>query len=120
MKIFNKYECCRGITLFSFGRYRAEIWFIPANYKIVEHSHPEENVELMFIFGRTKFFRRCLRTGRVDWLNTKWNMIGRCFTVKCSDSHWFETNEWPLVFINFQSFLKPENKKSACEDFKIS
>jgi hypothetical protein len=119
MALINKYERCRGLTLFKWGRKRMELWYIPPGYKIIEHTHPDENVELMFIFGKTRFFRRDIYTGKIDYVITNWKYFAKRFTVGCFHSHWFETTSWPLVFINFQTFLWGTKPRSAAKDFLI-
>jgi len=119
MSFINRYGPCWGVTLYSLKNKRAEIWFIPANYTIVEHCHPSENVELCYIFGRTKFFRRDLYSGRVKEAIMTWRNWLTCFSVRHHHSHWFSTISWPLIFINFQTFLPGHKPVSAATDFKI-
>lgn len=117
--IVNTYGPCVGLTLYRVGIHRAECWYIPAWYTIVEHTHPNENVELMFIFGKTNFWRRNLTTGVIKSVETSWRFFARRFSVKYFHSHKFTTTSWPLVFINFQTFLFDMKPKSAAEDFQI-
>lgn len=116
--IFNKHEECRGITLFKFKQFRAEIWYCPAGYNIVEHSHPQEDVELLYIFGSTIFSRRDLRFE--DKRESAKPKFLRSFSVKHYHSHWFEVGKYPLVFINFQKFLKGNKPVSAATDFEVT
>ncbi len=118
MTIFNKYGPCRGFTLFKFGQRRAEIWYIPSGYTIVEHRHPEEDVELMYLMGSTAFCRRDIRTNVVESAEVKWpKNFGCCYGVKHYHTHWFSVGKWPLIFINFQKFLPGLKPKSAAIDF---
>jgi len=114
--MFNRYEKCFGITLYSIGQKRAELWFVLPNYTIKEHTHNQENIELMFLFGKTVFSRS--RDGEYAFLTTSWKFFGRCFTVLAGDAHSFTTSSWPLVFINFQTFLGKNKPKSAALDFQ--
>lgn len=118
MSILNKYGPCVGFTLYKFFNKRAEIWFIPGNYEIVEHSHPNEDVELMFVFGKTEFYKRNIPTDKITSHRTSFCSWLRCFSVKHDDAHWFRTSSWPLVFINFQTFLNNHEPVSAAIDFK--
>lgn len=120
MSVINRFGPCWGFTLYSFWNKRAEIWFIPANYTIVEHSHPSENVELCYIFGRTKFLRRDLYTGKIKEATMTWRNWLTCFSVKHHHSHWFSTSNWPLIFINFQTFLPGYKPVSASVDFTVT
>lgn len=115
--IINRHEDCIGITLYSFGKYRAEIWICPPCYRIEEHSHPSEDVELMHLYGKTIFYRRNLWTGVLDSVTPK--MFQR-FSVRHSDSHWFSVGDRRLIFINFQTFLNGEKPRSAAIDFEIT
>lgn len=118
MGIFNRYGPCRGLTLFKWGQRRAEIWYIPSGYTIVEHRHPEEDVELMYLMGSTAFCRRDIRTNVIESAQVKWPAnVGRCYGVKHYHTHWFSVGKWPLVFINFQKFMPGLKPKSAAIDF---
>lgn len=119
MSIFNKYGPCRGITLYRFGKKRAEIWFIPRNYKIEIHRHSHENIELMFLFGQTTFWRRSVISLVEESLKTCWKYFGRCFSVKSYHQHSFITTKWPLIFINYQTFLTSYKPESAAQDFLL-
>lgn len=117
MSIFNRHEKCFGITLYRFGRYRAEIWFCAPLYNIVEHSHFEEDVELMHIYGDTKFTRRNLWNGAIESVIPR---MFQKFSVRHYHSHWFSVGKKWLVFINFQKFRKNYKPKSAAIDFNIT
>ena len=117
MSIINKYDSCIGITLFRFFSYRAEIWFCPSGYEIVEHTHPGENVELIYLWGDTVFYRRNNNDGLLEQAIPK---FGKFFTVKYYHSHWFKVGIKPLIFINLQKFLPGSIPMSAAKDFKIT
>lgn len=120
MSIFNSYGPCRGITLFKWGQWRAEIWIIPSYYKIIEHSHPSEDVELVHIFGRSVFYRRNMKTGMMESVEVPpWSKL-RKFTVRSFHTHWFDTCKTPMIFLNIQHFLPGHKPKSAADDFAIS
>lgn len=118
MSIFNRHGPCRGITLWKRGKKRVELWVIPANYSIVPHSHPSEDVELMYLFGDAVFYRHNFEYG-VEEFKPKWfRDVGRKFSVKWFHTHWFSVSKWPLVFINFQTFRDGATPVSAAVDFK--
>lgn len=119
MAIFNRYESCRGFTIFKFKKFRIEIWYCPAKYEIIEHRHPEEDIELIFIFGQTVFSRRDINSGVIESLATSWKMFGRKFSVKHYHSHWFKVGRLPLIFINVQRFFNDYDVKSAAQDFLV-
>lgn len=118
--IINRHEDCVGITLFKWGQRRIELWFCPSGYKIEEHSHPQEDVELMFLYGNTLFCRQKTdgKTPVESYYAQFPGDFGRVFTVKHDDSHWFNVGNKPLIFLNFQTFLKGYQPVSAATDFK--
>lgn len=121
MAIFNKHEGCRGITLFKLGARRVELWFCPAGYAIEEHSHPKEDIELMYLFGDTLFFRRNLaKPEKVEWERMTWKRFGAKFSVRYFHSHWFTVGRLPLVFLNFQKFREGFKPESAAKDFEVT
>lgn len=118
MSIFNSHGPCRGITLFKRKNKRVELWVIPANYSITPHSHPQEDVELMYLFGDAAFYRQDTN-GCPEEFKPKWfRDVFRKFSVKHFHVHWFSVSKWPLVFINFQTFRNGAIPVSAAIDFK--
>lgn len=118
MSIFRKYETCRGLLLFRWKQYTAELWYCPSGYKIVEHSHPKEQIELMYLFGSTIFYRRDT-SGIEESYKPKWCHVFRKFTVPAGWSHRFDVSTLPLVFINFAKWEQGSTPTSAAVDFKI-
>lgn len=125
MTLFNRHEKCVGLTLWRFGRRNVEIWYCPRGYEIKPHSHPNERIELMYIFGKTTFFRRKPDYNFAGyWLpqeesfKPKWYHIFRCFTVDYGQIHWFKVSNLPLIFINFSKFWQGYKPTSAAIDFK--
>lgn len=117
ISIFNKHEGCIGLTLFRAFRFNIEIWFCPKGYSIKPHSHPEEHIELMYIYGRT-VFHRISDAGIKQFFEPEWYHIFNTFTVARGTIHWFEVSDRPLIFINIAKFKKGHKPKSAAKDFK--
>lgn len=121
MAIFNKYGPCRGVTLFKWKQFRLELWVIPARYTIIEHRHPEEDVELMYLAGSTAFCRRDIKTNITESAEVRWPRdFCKRYSVKNYHTHWFSVGRWPLVFLNFQTFLSGCKPKSAAKDFLVT
>lgn len=120
MSIFRKHEVCRGLLLYKIGRYTAELWFCPSGYEIKEHSHPQEDIELMFLFGNTTFFRRQKVGMQEEPFRPLWKHVGKCSTVPAGWSHRFEVGKWPLLFINFAKWKSGVEPTSASVDFELS
>lgn len=130
MTLFNRYEKCIGLTLLRFWKWNVELWYCPSGYRIKPHSHPNEHIELMYVFGRTTFYRVINWTtptafgpfsGETQQSYTpKWYHFGRRFTVRPGIVHWFEVSNKPLIFINFATFINGHRPTSASIDFKES
>lgn len=120
MALVNRHGPCWGLTLFRWKQRRAELWYCPRNYVIEEHSHSNEDIELMYLMGSTVFYRRDRRTNVQEWKRMTWRMFGRSFSVKHYHSHWFTVGKLPLLFINFQHFLPGAKPRSAAQDFTIT
>lgn len=118
MNWVNRYESCVGFPLFKSKKYYVELWFCPIGYKIREHCHPNEYVELMFIFGKTTFFRREKKDQKEQSFTPKWYNIFKTFSVPFGFYHRFEVSNLPLIFINFSRFLSNIKPVSASVDFK--
>ena len=117
--MIHRYESCIGIPLFKSKHHYVEIWYCPVGYKIKEHSHPNEYVELMYIFGRTTFYRRKEPYELEQSFRPKWYHIFRTFSVPFGFFHRFEVSNLPLIFINFSRFFVDCKPVSASVDFKL-
>lgn len=113
MSLFNKHEGCFGITLFRWVRTNIEIWYCPRGYTIKPHSHNEEDIELIYLFGRTKFFRKIDNKTESATPTKPFTP----FTVPAGCLHWFTVSSLPLIFINKATFLEGFKPKSAAIDF---
>lgn len=120
MGLFRTYDSCKGVLLYKFGQYTAELWYCPAGYKIPEHSHPNEEIELMFLFGNTVFYRRPSTAETEQSFIPKWKHIFCCFGVPAGWSHRFSVGRLPLLFINFAKWKAGIIPTSASVDFTIT
>lgn len=121
MGLFRRYDVCRGLLLFKFMNRTVELWYCPKGYVIPEHSHPNEDIELMYLFGSTSFYRRRPYGFKLaDSLTLEWCDFGRCFSVPAGWSHWFVVGKLPLVFINFAKWKKGVKPSSASVDFELT
>ena len=114
------YEQCVGISLPAIGRYKIELWWCPSGYKIIPHSHDNQDIELCFLFGHdTTFYRKKQEELFSDSYTPNWPKdIGKVFTISAGTIHWFEVSKWPLVFINFEKWKPGIKPTSASVDFK--
>jgi len=118
MKLVNRYESCVGLSLPAIGRYKIEFWYAPAGYEIRPHTHPNVDIELMFLLGnKVMFYRRPVGRLLPDMFRAMWYHIGRVFSVRAGDEHYFKVSEWPLIFMNIEKWhCEPT---SAATDFKL-
>jgi len=119
MKLINRHKGCWGITLYRWKRKTAEIWFCPPNFQIEEHTHPQEDIELMFLLGDAAFCRRKTPSSQPEELHvvSPWWTFTK-FSVKRGYSHWFNTSTRLLIFINFAKwYCEPT---SAATDFQLT
>lgn len=117
MKIFHRHGPCFGITLFKWKHYRIEIWKFPSNYTIEKHSHPNENIEVLYLFGNATFYR--IKPENHELVIWKSDYIPKFLSLPAGYIHWFIVGKLPLVAINFSRFLNGHESVSACEDFKL-
>jgi len=120
MGLIRKYESCVGLLLFKFGQRTVELWYCPAWYEIKEHSHPQEDIELMYLFGKTIFYRRKAAARSEEQFNPRWYHVFRRFTVAAGWSHRFDVGDRPLVFINFARWKVGVKPTSASVDFQLT
>lgn len=114
-----RYGPCRGLKLFQYGQYRVELWFFPRNYSIEVHSHPCEDIEVLYLFGSCQFFRMNklkIVESTVSW---KSNFIPRLLSLPAGYFHWFDVGFFPMIAINFSKFLDQHKPESASIDFKL-
>lgn len=105
MKLFHKYESCYIISLPAFGNYKIEFVFAPPGYSIQEHTHNNQDIKLVFLFGNNIRFHRRKR-GEFLWESffAKFRDVGHIFTINSGDEHNFEVSNWPLVFMNIEKW----------------
>lgn len=120
MSLIRRHESCVGLLLFSYRQRTVELWYCPARYMIKEHSHPDEDIELAYLFGRTTFYRRREPLDREQWFRPSWWNFCSRFSVPAGWSHRFNVGKWPLVFINFAKWRVGVTPTSASVDFKLT
>lgn len=118
MPLIHRYERAIGIRLWRWNRYQIEIWFCGPNWTIRPHSHPDEDIELAFVFGiGSQFARQKWPLVAPETFTPKFpRHVGRRFSVAAGTVHWFTVSKWPLVFINFERWHKTPT--SAAIDLK--
>jgi hypothetical protein len=119
--MLKRYERCIGLSFPAIGRFKIEIWFCPPGYTIREHTHPNEDIKLILLFGhQVKFHRR--KKGESDNCSfmARFRHIGRVFTINAGDAHFFEVSKWPLVFMNVEKWKDGVTPTSASDDLHLT
>lgn len=120
MNIIRHHESCVGIQMFKWNQHTAELWYCPAGYNIQKHSHPNEDIELMYICGQTTFYRQWHAESIEESFAPRWYHVFRSFTVPPNWPHRFSVGKWPLVFINFAKWKVGTKPTSASVDFELT
>lgn len=116
--IFHRWKNCRGMTLFRWGRLHIELWYFPAGTVVPSHAHPQEDIEVMYLFGSVVFHRQKQRTRQVVSFVPRWYDFCRLLSIPRGDSHWFTVGKWPLIAVNFEIWQgKPT---TAADDFVLT
>lgn len=118
--IIHRHEKCIGVKLYSNKTKYIELWFCPRGYEVKPHSHNDQHIELMYLFGKTSFSR--INVDNVNHIFTetftpKWYHMFRKFTVKAGQLHYFSVSSLPLIFVNFATFIDGKIPVSAAIDF---
>lgn len=116
--MLKRYEKCVGISFPAIGRYKIEIWTAPKGYCIEPHTHNNEDIKLLFLFGHNVTFWR--KRPEDVWQKFKakfWN-IGRVFNIRAGDIHSFDVSNTRLVFLNLEIWKVGVKPTSASEDFQ--
>lgn len=113
-----RFKDCLGITLFKMGRIKVELWIVPPKFRIEEHTHPSQDIKIMYLWGNATFFRNDYIIHQYKSFNVSLRRIFKCFTVMHYHNHYFYNYDKTLVFINFERYFgKPT---SASEDIKFN
>ena len=122
MNLFNTHGPCRGISLLRWGNLTMELWFCPPGYRIEEHSHPHEDIELVFLWGEALFKSTSKRKGNLSqsFYATSPHDTLKHFTVESGDVHSFVVSRKWLVFLNIARWKDGYIPTSAAKDFQVT
>jgi hypothetical protein len=122
MKLFRRYEQCYGLSLPAIGRWKIEVWFCMPNYKIKEHAHNNEDITLVFLFGKDVVFHKhslIYNTPIIFLANFPRHFL-KCFNIWAGESHYFEVSSTPLIFLSIERWKKGVKITSASEDLQLT
>jgi hypothetical protein len=122
MKSFIKtFEKCKGISFPAIGRYKVEIWTAPAGYSIKPHTHDNEDIKLIFLWGNNvRFHRRKKGSFISESFFAMWNNIGKMFNIRAGDEHSFDVSDTRLIFMNIETWKDGVVPTSASEDLTFT
>jgi hypothetical protein len=107
--MFHRVSNCFGVTLWAW-RKRVEIWFCFSG--VEPHSHPEQHVDIIPLFGWARFLKQPDRNmdgaNFVDIEPRRWL---HSFSIEAGWQHWFTIKHRPLIFLNITQ------GRSAAENF---
>lgn len=117
--MFKQFESCFGLSFPAIGKWKIELWYAPSGYSIREHTHNQEDIKLIFLFGHNvKFHRRKWGAYLGDSFMAKFKHIGKVFTINAGDAHYFEVSDWPLIFMNIEKWKSKPT--SASQDMQFT
>ena len=105
----HEYKNAKGYGFWKSSKRYFELWIFPAGFDISSHSHPDENIETMLLFGKATFCRKSPSHNGVKQFKKTglFSNMFRCLSIPAGDLHWFIVDfKWPLIVINFSSFIK--------------
>lgn len=118
MNLINKYEKCWILSFSSIGRWKLELVYCPPNYEIQPHTHNQQDIKLIFLFGHNIRFFRQRPNGKLISFLARIRHIGKVFTIRANDIHYFNVSRWPLLFLNIERWkTKPS---SAAIDLQLT
>jgi hypothetical protein len=115
-----RYESCRGITVFKFGRYKLDLWFAPADYSVKEHTHPLSDGKFWVIFGHNRViwkYRRNNLVERVSYTLKFPQCLLHVLRVRGNEPHGFEVGSTSMIWFCLQKWKRGVNVTSIIEDF---
>ncbi len=118
--IIQRFEGCVGIRLFRTRKFNVELWYIPPRFRIKEHYHPNMDIEILYLWGDTTFYRNDNKKKEYLAFNTTWRNMFKLFTIKHYHSHYLCNFSKPLIFINFSKWIRNSKPQSASIDIEFS
>ena len=119
--MLRKHESCWGISFPAIGRYKVEIWTAPAGYSIRPHSHDNEDIKLMFLYGNNvRFHRKKKGHFLSESFLATWKNIFKVFNIRAGDVHSFDVSDTRLIFINLEIWKKGVKPTSASTDLQYA
>ena len=111
--MITKFQRCRGLRLFRWGRFQIELWYCPARETIPLHSHPNIDSTIVHLFGWVHWYIELDNVPYGKYLGA--SNIGKSHKVPANTVH-AATCYSPLLFLNIERWSCTPS--SAAIDFK--
>lgn len=133
--IIHRKDSCWGITLFSWGQKKLELWLIPQDYQCIEHTHKDSYGEFFVLYGKGREIYRKTKIKcemvtnssglrylempgqRLEKYNISTRKYFKWLTVRANTPHGFSRGQSPMVFLCFQTYRKGCRVTSPAIDF---
>lgn len=135
------YGPCPCLTLYRFGRYKAELCYAPADYEPPEHVHENSDGEFLILWARNRPIYRKTRK-ELEWSDNleTWVIPSEEYEIGAKDSyvanvppfrfrtlsvragvpHAFRKGDSPMIWICFEKWKRGAQVTSVAEDFVLT
>lgn len=114
------HERAFGVTLWRWRRVKVELWYAPANYYTLEHTHQFSDGEFTLLWARQRQIYRIVN-GRLDsYMANTPAAWGRWLTVRAGTPHAFAKGESCMIWIVVQRWKPGVSVTSLAEDFHLT
>lgn len=99
--VFHRHQRSRGVVLWRWGSVQVELWYLPAEERILPHTHPRIDSTLYLFSWDADIGVR--RPGE-HWDYGAGGWLGKRFRIGPRDQHWIST--WsPTLVLNVQRWV---------------
>ncbi len=117
MRFINRHDNCIGFRIWKWGRTQYELWFCPRYYNIERHSHDDQDIEIIFLYGSPWFWRQENGVVTEGWPRFPHNFCD-VFSIRAGVLHSFYTGRLPMIVLSKERWKEGAKMTSAAVDFK--
>lgn len=115
-----RYGPCWGLTLFRWGRLKVELWFSPADYSPLEHTHDDSDGEFMVLWSRNREIYRLINGQREAYIANTPEVWGRWFSVRAGTPHSFGKGDSCMVWLCVERWKPGSKVTSVATDLHLT
>lgn len=130
---YHRYERCHCLTLYRFGRRKAELCYAPADYEPREHVHPNSDGEFLILWAKNRPIYR-----KVIYDPNDWNTLGKTgarvdsylanvppwkfktLSVRAGVPHAFRAGDSCMIWLCFEKWKPGTKVTSVAEDLVLT